>query len=190
MATAINTGDTVSVIRGSDSGFTGRVTELDMEHRTAVVSNGTDEIEQKWGNLRLVEPQPEAEVESLETSDEPETAEPRFCECGCGAEVRTKKGMFAPGHDMKLKSRLLKVVVSNESTSDEIAQARAELVSRGWKSPEALDIALNRALTSANSKRVRIIAQLERVNNQMDKLREQRRNLEIQLEELEVAETV
>lgn len=36
---------------------------------------------------------------------------PEFCLCGCGAEVNNK---FLPGHDMKLKSRLIKAAKRGE----------------------------------------------------------------------------
>jgi hypothetical protein len=51
----------------------------------------------------------------------------RPCECGCGAEVRSR---FLPGHDAKLKSRLLREARS----SDPILRlpAKLDLERRGW----------------------------------------------------------
>ena len=47
---------------------------------------------------------------------------PRLCECGCGAAVRKR---FLPGHDAKLKGRLL----AEARTGD---RARRELARLGW----------------------------------------------------------
>jgi hypothetical protein len=52
---------------------------------------------------------------------------PRLCECGCGRPVRRR---FLPGHDAKLRSRLL-----NEARAG--LAARKELARLGWK--RALD---------------------------------------------------
>lgn len=54
----------------------------------------------------------------------PVTASERTCECGCGALVSRQ---FRPGHDAKLRSRLLKEMASSDA-------ARAELQRRGWLS--------------------------------------------------------
>lgn len=48
---------------------------------------------------------------------------PRLCECGCGEPVRRR---FLPGHDAKLKSRLLLQARAGE-------RARRELMRLGWK---------------------------------------------------------
>ena len=45
------------------------------------------------------------------------------CECGCGAEVKSR---FLPGHDAKLKSRLV-----NQALEGDGAAAR-ELRKRNW----------------------------------------------------------
>lgn len=52
------------------------------------------------------------------------TASDRTCGCGCGALVSRE---FRPGHDAKLRSRLLREMASSSS-------ARAELQRRGWLS--------------------------------------------------------
>jgi len=49
-------------------------------------------------------------------------ADPRLCECGCGSPVRRR---FLPGHDARLRSRLL----ADARTGD---AARAELQRLGW----------------------------------------------------------
>ena len=58
-------------------------------------------------------------------------AEPRECECQCGA--MTGGGRFVVGHDMKRKSALL---VAFDAGDD---AAGAELISRGWRTEESLD---------------------------------------------------
>jgi hypothetical protein len=47
---------------------------------------------------------------------------PRLCECGCGGPVRRH---FLPGHDARLKSRLLRELRAGEA-------ARHELERRAW----------------------------------------------------------
>jgi hypothetical protein len=54
----------------------------------------------------------------------PMTVSDRTCECGCGALVSRQ---FRPGHDAKLRSRLLKEMASSDAS-------RAELQRRGWLS--------------------------------------------------------
>jgi hypothetical protein len=49
----------------------------------------------------------------------PRSAEARLCECGCGAPVRRR---FLPGHDARLKSRLLKDLRAGESAARELAR--------------------------------------------------------------------
>jgi hypothetical protein len=49
-------------------------------------------------------------------------AEPRECECGCGE--MTNGGLFRPGHDAKLRSRLLKAIDAGDE------DALAELIAR------------------------------------------------------------
>lgn len=51
--------------------------------------------------------------------------EPQRCHCGCAG--MTKGGMFVPGHDMRLKSRLW-----DEANAGSV-EAGAEIVARGWK---------------------------------------------------------
>jgi predicted nuclease with RNAse H fold len=52
------------------------------------------------------------------------TSSKRTCGCGCGALVSRE---FRPGHDAKLRSRLMKEMASSPA-------ARAELERRGWQS--------------------------------------------------------
>ena len=49
-------------------------------------------------------------------------ADPRLCECGCGSPVRRR---FLPGHDARLRSRLLAQARAGDA-------ARAELEQLGW----------------------------------------------------------
>jgi hypothetical protein len=52
--------------------------------------------------------------------------------CGCGCEVTTGGGTFVPGHDAKLRSRLLRALRGTDegTTPESEAAALAEL--RGW----------------------------------------------------------
>jgi hypothetical protein len=54
---------------------------------------------------------------------------PKPCECGCKAMAKPGS-RFLPGHDAKLKSRLLK------ASRDGDKAAKKELVSRGWYKPK------------------------------------------------------
>jgi predicted nuclease with RNAse H fold len=51
----------------------------------------------------------------------------RDCRCGCGGRTR---GRFMPGHDAKLRSRLLKAIRGSDHTEAEAA--RAEFAALGW----------------------------------------------------------
>ncbi len=63
---------------------------------------------------------------------------PGVCGCGCGGE--TSGGKFQPGHDMRLKSRLLRRV---DEMVDE--DAGTELVERGWFTAPAMEERIERA---------------------------------------------
>src|SRR5207245_242726 len=52
-----------------------------------------------------------------------EPAAPRLCECGCGGAVRRR---FLPGHDRKLRSRLLRDLRAGQAASRELARL-------GWR---------------------------------------------------------
>jgi hypothetical protein len=52
-----------------------------------------------------------------------EPAAPRLCECGCGGPVRRR---FLPGHDTKLRSRLLRDLRAGQAASRELARL-------GWR---------------------------------------------------------
>lgn len=56
---------------------------------------------------------------------------PRECECGCGG--MTGGGRFIPGHDSKMKSRLL------GEYDEGSAEAGATLIEKGWYTQEQLD---------------------------------------------------
>lgn len=56
----------------------------------------------------------------------------RTCGCGCMRAIGPK-ATFAPGHDAKRKSALLRAVDAGD------AEARAELIERGWYTEARLD---------------------------------------------------
>lgn len=64
---------------------------------------------------------------------EPKASTPKECECGCGD--MTRGGKFIPGHDSKMKSRLLGELLNPETRSE----ASATLLDRGWASQEQID---------------------------------------------------
>ncbi len=53
------------------------------------------------------------------------------CACGCG--ILTEGGDFRPGHDARLKGRLLAEARSGDG------EARSQLIRRGWASEESID---------------------------------------------------
>ncbi len=53
------------------------------------------------------------------------------CACGCG--ILTEGGDFRPGHDARLKGRLLAEARSGDSG------ARSQLIRRGWATNERID---------------------------------------------------
>lgn len=55
------------------------------------------------------------------------TNQPRTCQCGCGAEVARS---FKPGHDAKLKSRLL--AETKSAVWQRRERAIEDMISRGW----------------------------------------------------------
>jgi len=60
------------------------------------------------------------------------TADERRCLCGCQQPVAPKR-MYRAGHDMVVKSRLLRQFDAGDT------EAGADLVARGWKTQEQLD---------------------------------------------------
>jgi hypothetical protein len=51
------------------------------------------------------------------------------CLCGCGSPT---KGRFVPGHDARLKSRLINTVLDPKSHVEDRKDAEAELGTLGW----------------------------------------------------------
>ncbi len=79
----------------------------------------------------------------------------RECECGCGALTTNH---FKPGHDQKLRGQLLKAARQGE------AEARAELLRRGWATDESIDAQSAKASAAdvAARRRVKLEAKLVR----------------------------
>ncbi len=75
---------------------------------------------------------PEAVKKTAETDIPTTTADERRCLCGCQQPVAPKR-MYRAGHDMVVKSRLLKQFDAGDT------EAGADLVARGWKTQEQLD---------------------------------------------------
>jgi hypothetical protein len=70
---------------------------------------------------------------------EAKASTPKECECGCGG--MTRGGKFIPGHDSKMKSRLLQ-----ELSNPETRQAAADtMIERGWATQEQIDQKLENA---------------------------------------------
>ena len=53
------------------------------------------------------------------------------CLCGCGSVPSKKGSRFKPGHDMKLRSKLLKTSRDGKNSSQRV-KATATLRSYGW----------------------------------------------------------
>ncbi len=90
----------------------------------------------------------------------------RLCDDGCGDT--TKGGRFLPGHDMKLKSSLLRQFDSGD------AGAGAVLVANGWATDESLaERGAKTTLTDserAERKRLRLEAKLDQARAEVAKL--------------------
>lgn len=54
----------------------------------------------------------------------------RKCQCGCEAELTGKKSRFRPGHDAKLKSRLLQQLRGEDPA--QVKSAQQQLEEQGW----------------------------------------------------------
>lgn len=83
-------------------------------------------------------------------------AVPQECTCGCGE--MTGGGRFRPGHDAKMKSRLL-VAIDNQ-----VDQASADkMVEMGWATEEAMHERMNRAKVKAAGNEAAARARLEQL---------------------------
>ncbi len=102
--------------------------------------------------------------------DELQAAAPvvRTCLCGCGTPVRGRRAYFAPGHDSRLKSRLLLAARAGN------AEARADLIKMGWATNESIDrVAASSRLTEEQRRereRQRLTAKLERAKAEVARL--------------------
>lgn len=79
---------------------------------------------------------------------------PRDCECGCGG--KTGGGRFIPGHDMKLKSQLLKRV-DGEADQD----AADKMVANGWSTSAVMEERIARAQAKLANAQVKATAEGE-----------------------------
>lgn len=61
-------------------------------------------------------------------TDKPAT-KPNLCLCGCGAETKSR---FRPGHDAKLKSRLINTALDESAPKRDRTKAEAQLATLGW----------------------------------------------------------
>ena len=84
-------------------------------------------------------------------------AEVPICMCGC--EQPTRGGEFLPGHDARLKSRLLSAARGGD------VQARAKLLERGWATEESIDSVPAKASEAEREerRRARLQAKAERL---------------------------
>ena len=56
----------------------------------------------------------------------------KLCLCGCGAWANGKKSRFVPGHDAKLKSRLLRNLKDGKDVLDGLNDEQATFVTDNW----------------------------------------------------------
>ena len=104
---------------------------------------------------------------------------PEPCACGCGAPAG-KDAKFVPGHDQKLRSRLL--IEFDHGSDNQRSQSRERLVGLGWYTEADLDERDERNQSEANSKADKIRARIEKLNVKMAKLTEDIAKLETQRE--------
>lgn len=93
---------------------------------------------------------PAEQVEEVVEGTQPAAEEQEFkrCACGCGVIVN-KKRSFKPGHDAKLKGRLLLHFDMGQGAAGD------ELVERGWVTDEALEARREKAEAKAEAKEQR-----------------------------------
>jgi hypothetical protein len=59
-------------------------------------------------------------------------AQPHPCECGCEGQTVTGKARFIPGHDAKLKSRLINEALDPNASRALRTDAERRLAKLGW----------------------------------------------------------
>jgi hypothetical protein len=91
------------------------------------------------------------------TTRKAEAAEQEFkrCACGCSLIVNPKR-RFAPGHDARLKSQLLKRFDGGDES------AAVELMERGWRSNDELEARAEKREKAAKEKAEREKAKAEK----------------------------
>lgn len=112
-----------------------RVAQHNKDRALATLQGNLDTITFTSGKLKKLDSPEEFErrlatttrLRALKEGTMPKKA-PSPCECGCGTEV---KGRFAPGHDAKLKSALIKIAIESADLT-EVEKAEKDLQSRGW----------------------------------------------------------
>ncbi len=123
-----------------------------------------------------------AEVESVQEvqmgeQTETTTEQPavRTCLCGCGTPVRGRRANFAPGHDSRLKSRLLLAARAGN------AEARVDLIKLGWATNESIDRVAASSRPTEEQKRER---ERQRLTAKLNRAKAEVARLEAELAEL------
>lgn len=101
--------------------------------------------------------------------------EQQLCLCGCGQAPRNKPSLWCAGHDARYKQRL---IAEFDEGSDVAGQ---ELVERGWQTQEVLDLRRAKINTGMHEKRDRLRVRVQRLDEQIAALEDQRAGLRVQL---------
>lgn len=102
---------------------------LEQERKEHLLNNVIPEVERRFEEEQEAI---EARRQNVEHNGDGEAKqrEPRECMCGCGE--MTKGGRFLPGHDAKLKSKLLNTIRNIEARKPERINAIAQMDELGW----------------------------------------------------------
>lgn len=104
-----------------------RILEADRKNRLLeqVVPEVERHYQEQQGRVEARQPKPKPKPRAKRAAKTPAA-----CICECGGT--TKGGRFLPGHDAKLKSRLLSTMRDGEAPASERALALSRLEELGW----------------------------------------------------------
>lgn len=91
------------------------------------------------GVLDVLMPPPPPEAQPVSERKRP----PRPCLCGCGLEVKSRRGKFLPGHDAKLKGTIMRELrpdMQTDPTGKKLAGAAAarDVTPEAWAYAKAM----------------------------------------------------
>ena len=178
-------GNIVRINRGSSKGEETTITGLAVDGRFETML-GTF----KAGTLTFVAANEDVYLEMSEMTANPEAlvtpesegavmAELSPCLCNCG-ELAGKKARFIPGHDQKLRSRLL--IEFDHGSYSQRESAAERLMNLGWYTLEQLEDREHEAKEASTAKADRLMAKRDKLAERIAKLSAELDELDIQIE--------